>query len=187
MARFATPEVFYDAAMRLLAGPGLPALRIRRLCSEVGVTSGSFYHHFGSWEGFVEALLAHWSGDQLDRLVAEVRLEPDPRARVEVLRRLALEAPHRAEIAIRGWAASDAAVAAAQNRVDRRRVDALREVFAPLVGDERTALTLAEVGVSLLIGYQQRLGAGDAPVPLSDQLEQYARLVRLHTDAHLGA
>ena len=28
MARTATPETFFDAAMRLLAGPGLPALRL---------------------------------------------------------------------------------------------------------------------------------------------------------------
>ena len=134
MARSASPESFFDAAMRLLAGPGLPALRIGRLCREVGVTSGSFYHHFGNWDGFVAALLDHWATEEVDRLLDLVRREQDPLERVELLKGLALTVPHDAETAIRRWAGTDEVVAAAQQRVDDRRRDAVREVLAPVIG-----------------------------------------------------
>ncbi len=109
MARTATPETFFDAAMRLLAGPGLPALRIGRLCREVGVTSGSFYHHFGSWDGFVAALLQHWAAEEVDRPLELVRRAQvdDPVERVTLLKGLALTIPHDAETAIRRWAGTD--------------------------------------------------------------------------------
>jgi AcrR family transcriptional regulator len=181
MARSATPETYFDAAMRLLAGPGLPTLRIGRLCREVGVTSGSFYHHFGSWDGFVAALLEHWAAEEVDRpleLVRRAEVE-DPGERVTLLKGLALTIPHAAETAIRRWAGSDPAVAAAQQRVDDGRRAAVREVIAPLVGDETLTATLAEVGLSLLVGHQQLHHAGP-PVDLAAQLDLFEVLVRSH-------
>ncbi len=191
MSRYATPEQFFAAAMGLLAGPGLPALRIGRLCREVGVTSGSFYHHFTNWDAFVAALLAHWTDDQVERVARLVRDEGDPVRRVEVIERLALAVPHEAETAIRSWAATDEVVAAAQRRVDQRRREVLTEVVLPLMGDERLASTLAELGLSILVGYQQRHDRDDSSVPLAALFEQYAGLVRQHTvqayDARLAA
>jgi AcrR family transcriptional regulator len=184
MARTATPETVFDAALRLLAGPGLPALRIGRICSEVGVTSGSFYHHFGSWDGFVAALLDHWAAEEVDRpleLVRRAEVE-DPGERVTLLKGLALTIPHDAETAIRRWAGTDAVVAAAQQRVDDGRRDAVREVIAPLIADPALVATLAEVGLSLLVGHQQLHHAGP-PVDLADLLDQFELLVRSHAGA----
>ncbi|GAA4851032.1 TetR/AcrR family transcriptional regulator [Actinomycetospora corticicola] len=179
MSRTASPETYYDAAMRLLAGPGLPALRIGRLCREVGVTSGSFYHHFGSWDGFVAGLLEHWAEEEVHRLIELVRREPDPVGRVELMKRLALTVPHDAETAIRRWAGTDEVVAAAQQRVDDRRREALREVLAPLIDDGGLTATLAEVALSLLVGHQQLHHSGP-PVDLAAQLDQFEVLVRAH-------
>ncbi|NMO91939.1 TetR/AcrR family transcriptional regulator [Actinomycetospora sp. TBRC 11914] len=183
MARTATPVTFFDAALRLLAGPGLPALRIGRLCGEVGVTSGSFYHHFGSWDGFVAALLDHWAAEEVDRPLELVRRADvrDPGERVTLLKGLALTIPHDAETAIRRWAGTDTAVAAAQQRVDDGRRDAVREVIAPLIADPALVAVLAEVGLSLLVGHQQ-LHHGGPPVDLSDLLDQFELLVRSHAD-----
>ena len=185
MAHSVTPGMFFDQAMRTLAGPGLPALRIGRLCAAVGVTSGSFYHHFGNWDGFVAALLEHWTTEEVDRIVAMVSARPDPVERVELLKRLALTLPHGAETAIRRWAGTDAVVAAAQARVDERRRHALREILAPLVGDPTVGATLAEVGMSILVGHQQLHGTGPA-VDLDVQLDQYELLVRAHALGLVG-
>ncbi|MDL5155399.1 TetR/AcrR family transcriptional regulator [Actinomycetospora termitidis] len=177
MARTASRERFFAAAMALLAGPGLPALRIGRLCREVGVTSGSFYHHFGSWDGFVAALLEHWAQEEVHRVAALVRREPDPLERVQLTKRLAVTVPHAAETAIRRWAGTDEAVAAAQQRVDDGRREVLREVLGPLIGDAELTATLAEVGLSLLVGHQQLHHSGP-PVDLAAQLDQFEVLVR---------
>lgn len=180
MARTVTPALFFEQAMTTLAGPGLPALRIGRLCTALGVTSGSFYHHFGSWEGFVRAFLDHWAREESDRVEGMVaRCDPDER--VVLLKHLALALPHEAETAIRRWAGTDAVVAAAQVRVDEGRRRTLRAVLAPVVG-EALAPTLGEVGMSILVGHQQLHGHGP-PVDLAAQLDQFELLVRTHAGA----
>lgn len=181
MARTVTPALFFEQAMATLAGPGLPALRIGRLCAALGVTSGSFYHHFGSWEGFVRAFLDHWAREESDRVVEMVARRPDPDERVVLLKHLALALPHGAETAIRRWAGTDPTVAAAQERVDEGRRRTLREVLAPVVGDT-LAPTLGEVGMSILVGHQQLHGHGP-PVDLAAQLDQFELLVRTHAGA----
>ena len=178
MARTVTPALFFEAAMTTLAGPGLPALRIGRLCAALGVTSGSFYHHFGSWEGFVRALLDHWAREESERVVAMVAERSDPDERVVLLKHLALALPHDAETAIRRWAGTDTVVAEAQERVDEGRRRTLRQVLAPVVG-EALAVTLSEVGMSILVGHQQLHGHGPV-VDLGPQLDQFELLVRTH-------
>ena len=179
MTRSVTRGTFFDQAMRTLAGPGLPALRIGRLCAAVGVTSGSFYHHFGSWDGFVAALLEHWTTEEVDRIAAMVSARPDPVERVEMLKRLALTVPHDAETAIRRWAGTDPVVAAAQRQVDERRRRTLRDVLGGLIADEDLCATLAEVGMSILVGHQQLHRTGPGP-DLDLQFDQYEILVRRH-------
>ncbi|MEV0081899.1 TetR/AcrR family transcriptional regulator [Saccharopolyspora sp. NPDC050642] len=38
-----------DAGLEILADQGVPALTIDRLATKLGLTKGSFYHHFGGW------------------------------------------------------------------------------------------------------------------------------------------
>ena len=65
----------YFAAARDLMADGDPRkVTIDALCKRVGTTSGSFYHHFGSLDGFVAALAADWS----DRAVEPRCTTPSP-------------------------------------------------------------------------------------------------------------
>ena len=52
MSQLVTKEEYYDAALEVLAQLGFKGLNIGVLCKRLGVTSGSFYHHFGGWPGF---------------------------------------------------------------------------------------------------------------------------------------
>src|SRR5689334_671062 len=113
-------EGFFTAAMALLARDGRSGLRLAALCRDVGVTSGSFYHHFGGWDDFVDALLEHWETVDTHRLADLADREPDPEGRLDVLKHLALTIPHEAETAIRARAHGDPVVAAEQVRVDER-------------------------------------------------------------------
>lgn len=168
----ATREAFFDAALRLLAaahddGSGhdaaaRPGLKLAPLCRAVGVTTGSFYHHFDGWDGFVVALLEHWETTETARLVEAASRETDAGERLGLLTHLALTFPHEAEAAIRAWAHVDARVARVQRRVD----DARREVVAGCVrtlrpddGDE-----IADLAMDALIGFQQRLRPMDVDV-----------------------
>ena len=150
-----TPVHWFETAMGLLAEHGQRGLKIAPLCRRMGVTSGSFYHHFGSWAGFVDAMLAYWEAEQTQRLLALTWAADDPWERVAVMKNLAVTVPHEAEAAIRAWGRVDPAVGRAQQRVDEARVEGLRAVIAGVGGDEETARRLSLMGVALLAGVQQ--------------------------------
>lgn len=76
-----------DAALKVVRTKGYAAARIEDICTEAGVTKGSFFHHFTSKEDLGLAATAHWDafttnffanapyhqpGDPLDRLLAYV-------------------------------------------------------------------------------------------------------------------
>lgn len=148
-------EDYFDAAMKVLAVDGFSALKIGKLCKAVGVTTGSFYHYFGSWDGFVTELLEYWEREQTERIVQLATVPDEPTERVAVLKQLALTLPHEAEAAIRAWGNTNPVIADFQRRVDAERLEAVRLVISGVVPDRKKAEYLAFVGMTLLVGLQQ--------------------------------
>ena len=159
-ARRATRRDFVDCAFEILAESGHKGLTIHELCRKVGVSTGSFYHHFANWDEFVAALLTQWEGDQAQQMVEAATATSNLR-RIEIARDLASMYQHGAEAAIRAWSLSNAQVRIAQEHVDdeRRRhlVSLLRRSG---VADDRADL-LASVGLAILVGLQQLEGGAD--------------------------
>ena len=147
--------------------------RLTRLCRHVGVSTGSFYHHFANWDHFVAALLAQWEGDQERQMNAAAAADSQLR-RIEIARDLASMYQHATEAAIRAWSLSDEQVRRVQERVDdvRRRhlVSLLRHSG---VAAERAEL-LASVGLAILVGLQQLQGGADK---IPDAMRLYQSLV----------
>ncbi|AEF40705.1 TetR/AcrR family transcriptional regulator [Hoyosella subflava] len=155
MRLLVTREDYFAAAMKLLATKGAGKLKIAPLCKALGVTTGSFYGYFGSFDGFVTDFLKYWEDTQTERIVQLSNVPPDPADRVRQLKKLGARLPHEAEAAIRSWAHTNPAVEEVQKRVDERRQQALTEVFAPIVGSKREASKLAVIGMTMLVGLQQ--------------------------------
>jgi TetR/AcrR family transcriptional repressor of nem operon len=78
-----------DATLKVVRAKGYNATRIEDVCTEAGLTKGSFFHHFKSKEDLGLAAVAHWDAfttqffaaapyhdliDPLDRLLAYVDL-----------------------------------------------------------------------------------------------------------------
>ena len=64
-----TANLYFQSATQLLATHGRAGVTIAALSRDIGVSSGSFYHHFGSWDGFVARFLEHWEDEQTERIV----------------------------------------------------------------------------------------------------------------------
>ena len=159
-----TTRAYFDAAMDVLAARGFSSLTIAALCSEVGVTSGSFYHHFGSWDGFVDALMRDWEQRETTDLIAGIRGVPeDAETRLELIVDVALTVPHAAESAIRSWSYNNGVVAATQRRVDEARLAFLEEVLAELPHGTSSPRVLSALLVAAFVGLEQ---LGDAIDPL---------------------
>ncbi|MBN9618450.1 MAG: TetR/AcrR family transcriptional regulator, partial [Actinobacteria bacterium] len=80
-----TTQDYVREALVVLGEEGPEALTIAGLCERLGVTKGSFYHHFGGLPGFVDVLLESWEREEGRRLAAAVRAYPDPGERLAAL------------------------------------------------------------------------------------------------------
>ncbi|MEJ2866151.1 TetR/AcrR family transcriptional regulator [Actinomycetospora sp. OC33-EN08] len=178
----ATRDGFFDAALRLLAAGHddgsegarpRPGLRLAPLCRAVGVTTGSFYHHFEGWDGFVAALLEHWETTETARLVEAAGREADAVQRLSLLTHLALTFPHEAEAAIRAWAHVDPRVAVVQRRVDDARRAAVAECADEVLPGQGEQV--ASLALDTLIGFQCRL----RPLEVDDLRARFALILRL--------
>ncbi|MDX1931991.1 MAG: TetR/AcrR family transcriptional regulator [Capsulimonadales bacterium] len=94
-----TPEKkrrLLDATVRLMLRQGFAATTVDQICTEAGVTKGSFFHYFTGKEQIAQAAIEVWSDGWLD-LLARSGLEriPDPLDRLKRLLQLLEETyPH---------------------------------------------------------------------------------------------
>jgi AcrR family transcriptional regulator len=161
-----TADEYFVAAQELMAGGDPSQVTIGALCERVGTTSGSFYHHFGSHAGFVEALVADWV-DRVERSLDRATSKaPDLAAVRRLIRNQTLHQPHQQEAAFRAWARTNPTVRAAVERVDEVRIDIGRSIVQGVAPDldAKTAETYSQMAQLLLIGAQTRHPADAAQV-----------------------
>jgi AcrR family transcriptional regulator len=146
---------YYRTALELLAEGGVGALTMVNLCARLGVTTGSFYAHFGGIREFHTRFLEQWADGRVYALKEQVDATPDSHDRIDLLRRIAVSVNHEAESAIRGWARTNPVVAEFQRRVDRVREEVLVLAFLDIGIDKNEARVLARIGLTILVGTQQ--------------------------------
>jgi AcrR family transcriptional regulator len=163
------------AGLEALRKGGVGAVRVERLAGEVGVTKGSFYHHFRDRGALLEALLDFWSREMTDAEFERLReLRGGLAGRLHALAIDVLEhGMGRYDPAIRAWARSDRKVAATVAQVDRRRVRALREFFEEGGFGAAEAATRARLFYTFLLGEPQVR----APARDSGELERMVRIL----------
>jgi AcrR family transcriptional regulator len=174
MASSRNTDDYFLAALDLLAEGGAAALTIANLCDRLGVTKGSFYHHFESQPAFHRAFLDHWLVERFAQLEQQVQAVPDPLERIELLKRLGVAVHHEAESAIRAWARTNPVVAAAQRRMDEAREEQLAKAFVDAGIDPDRAGVLARIGLAILVGTQQMEEPVDRP-RLERLFDEYQR------------
>ena len=173
LTNIVSKERYFETALDALARVGFKGLNIRLMCTALGVTSGSFYHHFGNWQGFVDALFAHWEHRQ-ERILRDLAFgELGPAEDIEALRKLTLGLPHAAEGAIRAWGMNDPSVWEVQHRVNHARRKTVEKAIQRVVGDPKTARVVTSVGMAMLVGYQQLEVSGDDKADLEQMLNEY--------------
>lgn len=166
--RFTRAE-WLAAALNVLSQEGQARLNVERLAAELGVTKGSFYHHFRNRSDFVEQLLAFWEDEYTDRLrrVLETSLEPPCVRLLQIMTAVEREELTQFDTAFRSWAAQDDAVARVVRRVDTTRFETIKAIFAEIgfTGDELVERT------SIWLLFHSSLSSVYVPdsTPLSDQ------------------
>src|SRR5258708_36590167 len=79
-------EDWVEAARLALIEGGVGKVKVEPLAGVLGVTTGSFYHHFGKRHALLEAVLAHWETENTAPLFRAVEAAgPDPDAQLNPL------------------------------------------------------------------------------------------------------
>src|SRR6476659_1580768 len=120
-----------QAGFASLAGEGIKALKIDRLCRRLEVTKVSFYWHFTDIAGYRAVLVQAWGElrDDDRRHFGELAGLP-PRQRLsEMMSSLASARHWTLERAMREWALTDDAAAASVRAADHRVLAAVRQAF----------------------------------------------------------
>jgi AcrR family transcriptional regulator len=170
------PDTWIEAAFGALVAGGVRAVRVESLARELGLTKGSFYHHFANRRALLDAMLAGWRDQGTDAIIAHVDTYP-PSGRLRALLELSLSAHSGDAIegAVRAWAASDAAARAVVDDVDARRVRYVADLLTGMGLPHDEALRRSRVLYRVVIGDAFWRASGGPPLD-PDELAAVVRL-----------
>lgn len=143
-----------DEGLQALAVGGPDAVRVESLALTLGVTKGGFYGHFGGRAVLLNEMLDAWERMSTDEVLARVEAEGGD-ARVKLRRAGALTFSDTllpVDLAIRDWSRRDPSVAERLRRVDNRRMDYLRSLFATFITDPDEVEARSTLAFTLVIG-----------------------------------
>lgn len=163
-------------ACDILVESGSDGLTIEALAGRLGVTKGSFYHHFKNYDGFKRAFLEAYEEFGTSYVIEQAETTESAYSKMEVVLEATLTEPREVEVALRAWALRDSLVMEYQQRIDARRLDYIRQLYRQLVADEAKANRLAQL---IYIAY---VGSQHIRPPMSpEQLRQiYLEILQLY-------
>ena len=168
-----------EEGLRALAAGGPEAVRIEPLAQAIGVTKGGFYWHFEDRQALLDEVLNAWERANLDAVIDWVERDGgDARTRLRRLFALAFARTEalRTDLAVRDWAGRDPTVAERVRRVDNRRMEYLRGLFAVIGPDQADVEARCLLALSLWIG-NHFLAAEHGRRSRAEVLERAARLL----------
>lgn len=159
--------------LAVLADRGAKGVRVDRIAARLGLTKGSFHHHFDGVDAYHQALLDRYEADSMDAIgtaMASVSALPPKQALMALPSQVSFDT--RLDAAIRGWAVEQPAAQAVQARVDAARLDALIGLWQRILPDPAQARVAALVPHLLMIGASVAL-----PTPTEEELREVFSLL----------
>lgn len=160
-----------ERALALVMDEGVGAIKINRLCRELGVTKGSFYWHFSDLDALLEAIAERWCAETrtlLGSLSVLDELPPLERIRAMALR-LIDDRSFTVERALREWAREDPKVAAMIVESDQFVFALVQAALVDLGHTPEGARMRAGLLVYAGIGFAH--GQNSLPQPTADDIE----------------
>ncbi len=143
------------AGQILLVEHGIEAVKLHTLTSRLLVSTGSFYHHFKSFEEYLSALAEYYGSEQAQLPFDEARARVGDNPESLLLEATAIfgaESGRQLNIAMRAWAQTNKCAYAAVRRYDEALIKNLDEIFLTLGFNEIAAKsrTLLMMGLASL-------------------------------------
>lgn len=148
-------EDWLKAGLGLLVSQGVGGLTIDGMCQFLGVTKGSFYHHFKNLSDFKKQLLSYWQQVDTQGVVdAAAALNNGAMGIDGIIQIIGTRPAETAnpELAIRAWAMQDEIVREFVEQVDQFRIQMMQDIFTEIIQDEVRASLLARMLYAMLVG-----------------------------------
>lgn len=150
-----TKQDWLIAGCHILAETDATQLKIDIITKRLGVTKGSFYHHFKDYQDYKTSLLDYVIEAGTLNIIEIMDEEVTPEARFTRLIETTVGYPPNMEVSIRAWALQDAQVRAYQERIDQQRIDYVRDIFLEMGYDAKKAQMMAQMAYAVYVGSQQ--------------------------------
>ena len=127
-------DIWIEAGFAEIARSGVEGVRVEVLAKNLGVTKGGFYRRFRDRAALLETMLQDWSAGRIAAIEKQTSLDgASARERLRALIALYSERMNTegmaVELAIRQWARSDEAAAAAVAGVDAARLQNVGQLY----------------------------------------------------------
>jgi len=118
-------------ALETLGREGDVGVSVENVGRSLGVTKGSFYHHFKNKEELINRLLEYWETELTDKIDAHLsHLHGKPAKQLlALLEFIAENETNRYDASMRAWALHNERVATVVRRVDQKRLAYVRALF----------------------------------------------------------
>lgn len=151
-SRWSREDWLREGLSVLVSGEGEKELRIDRMCKRLGVTKGSFYHHFSNRSAFLEAIVGFWEELYTSQYIALSEEGGTAEEKLQRLLDLVVETFGPEELKLRSWGVEEPLVGEALRRVDERRLRYLAGLGRELLGSEQEGQRLAHLLYTTLLG-----------------------------------
>lgn len=141
--------------MQMLSGLGEDAIKIDKLCKDLKLTKGAFYHHFKNIEEYTMQLMQYWQVTKTENIINTANSEADFEKKVEKLNNMVIDEDHLLEIRIRAWGIRNAKVNEFIKLVDQKRLVYLKSLYLEKNFAEEQADALAKLEYAAFVGMQQ--------------------------------
>ncbi len=120
-----------EAAIHQLAAEGIAAISIEKLAISLGVTRGSFYHHFRDRADLLQEMLDYWTQKWTIDIREDIRaLGLDPKTTLlALIRGIRHRQSAQYDVVFRAWALHDPVAQDVVKRADQIRLDYIRSLF----------------------------------------------------------
>ena len=127
-------DIWIEAGLAEMARGGIDGVRVEALAKNLGVTKGGFYRRFADRAALLDGILRTWSSGRIAAIEKQTSLDgATARDRLRAVIQLYAERMNTEgmaiELAIRQWARSDDAAAAAVAGVDAARLKNVAHLY----------------------------------------------------------
>lgn len=126
-----TKEDWVHAGLKVLSHKGIDAVKVEALARELDVTKGGFYGYFLNRNALLQAMLDHWETvltDEIISIVSSIKGTLSEKLR-QLLSLVNAHIDEGLELSLIAWSFNDKHAEAVVNRVIRRRIDFMKNLF----------------------------------------------------------